>query len=427
MKKTGTFYRPEHARISSKTTVQLCGDILMMNDPRLMKHGERVAWIAHTMQQMLPQAQRLDEKNLLLLCLFHDVGAYKTEEINRMIEFESSRVQAHSIYGYLFLKYFTPLRPVSEAILYHHLPHSQFPKLTTDCQQYAEVIQLADRADIAICGGQTKENLYTALRGERFNVFWADIFQKTVESTRILEEIRTGDYEGLLYQRLAALDFSASETMSYLEMLIHTIDFKSEFTAVHSVNTTVISTVLAELMNLPRDEIENIYYAALVHDIGKMAIPEKILEYPGRLTPEQMIVMREHVGYTEKMIHKILPPEITRIAIRHHEKLDGSGYPYGLTAKDLSVSDRIVAVGDIASALSGRRSYKDSFPKEKTLNILTQMEQDGQLDSDVVHTAVEHYNEIFAAVSAVSDPILEHYHAMQKEYSSLMSQPAFQE
>ena len=107
------------------------------------------------------------------------------------------------------------------------------------------------------------------------------------------------------------------------------------------------------------------------------------------------------------------------IALRHHEKLDGSGYPRGLNAESLDMPQRIVAVADIISALTGTRSYKDAFSKEKTVSILEDMAEKGLVDSVIVSMFVENYDTIMGAVRQRSQPILDKYHEMQRQYQVL--------
>ena len=117
-------------------------------DARLVDHGERVAYIA----DRIAAAARLDidRDKLLILCLLHDVGAYKTEEIDEMVKFETNNVLNHAAYGYVFLKNVTALGSYAEAILYHHTPYEELSQVAEPQRTAAELIFLADRADIIV-------------------------------------------------------------------------------------------------------------------------------------------------------------------------------------------------------------------------------------------------------------------------------------
>ncbi|MDD3412277.1 MAG: phosphohydrolase, partial [Eubacteriales bacterium] len=107
-------------------------------------------------------------------------------------------------------------------------------------------------------------------------------------------------------------------------------------------------------------------------------------------------------------------------AVRHHEKLDGSGYPMGLKAAALTQPQRIVAVADIVSALSSRRSYKDPFPREKTLTILSQMSQ-SQLDPEICRYVIERYDAIMEATQESRLRVIRQYQGIMQEYQELSS------
>ena len=176
-------------------------------------------------------------------------------------------------------------------------------------------------------------------------------------------------------------------------MLVSLIDFRSYFTVTHTITTCTISLELARLLSLSSEQTKKIYYGAMMHDLGKIGIPIEILEYPGQLTQEQMIIMRSHVLKTRELLEEKIDQEILEIACRHHEKLNGSGYPHSLWENQLTQEQRIVAISDIVSALCGKRSYKTSFSKEKTCEILNLIE--GKIWKEAV-AVLEKYNTIIS-------------------------------
>ncbi|WP_302760505.1 HD-GYP domain-containing protein, partial [Christensenella hongkongensis] len=157
---------------------------------------------------------------------------------------------------------------------------------------------------------------------------------------------------------------------------------------------------------------------------GKVGVPVEILEFPGKLSAQAMRVMRTHVDITGAILADSFDPVITQIALRHHEKLDGSGYQRGLMARDLTIPERIVAVSDIVSALYGTRSYKESFPKEKTLHIIQKQSGEGLIDKTVVAVISDNFDSIMETVKERCKPVWELYHKMQDEYRRLMEQYA---
>lgn len=174
--------------------------------------------------------------------------------------------------------------------------------------------------------------------------------------------------------------------------------------------------MLGEHSGLGKDDCRKLYYAGLLHDIGKIKVPVAILEKPGALTREEMLEMQRHATYTRRIIEGHVDGEIVEIAARHHEKLNGLGYPDGLTGAELTLPQRIMAVADITSALFSRRSYREKMPKADVLDILGKMALNDQLDAAVVGIMTERYDEITAASAAKSSDIVRSYEALKKEY-----------
>ena len=175
-------------------------------------------------------------------------------------------------------------------------------------------------------------------------------------------------------------------------MLVYVMDFKSTQTVRHTINTASYAATIGELMGCSQKQIDKLYTAALLHDLGKMAIPESILESPTNLSNVEFILMKTHVGYTIKLLQNSVPEDIFKIAAHHHEKLDGTGYPFGLTAEQLSMEERILTVADIVSALIDNRTYKAEYSKEKVIEICQEMVQDGQLDSSIVKVVENNFD-----------------------------------
>ena len=163
------------------------------------------------------------------------------------------------------------------------------------------------------------------------------------------------------------------------------IDYKSPFTSTHSIGVACIAKKLAGYMGLGEETSQKIYLAGALHDIGKVAIGNDILEKPDKLTDEEYSVMKHHAAYTYYILSDINGfDEIRDWAAFHHERLDGTGYPFGKTAEELNIEERIMACADIYQALTESRPYKSGMPHNKACSILYDMANKGWIDSDVV-------------------------------------------
>ncbi len=162
--------------------------------------------------------------------------------------------------------------------------------------------------------------------------------------------------------------------VSFVETLSITLDARDYITSGHSRRVTLYSVQVARLMRLPKKEIELIRYAALLHDIGKLGIPEIVLFKNKKLTEEEYNIIKRHAVLSKSILSKIRfqrhLKEIPQIAAAHHEKIDGSGYPQGLRGDEIPRGGKILALCDVFDALTSRRQYKDRMDIVEVMDIL---------------------------------------------------------
>lgn len=171
------------------------------------------------------------------------------------------------------------------------------------------------------------------------------------------------------------------------------VDYKSPFTSRHSIGVAEKAAQFAKYIGYDVSDIEKMYLAGALHDIGKMAVGNEILEKPDKLTDEEFDKMKNHVGYTYLILSQVDGFEDIRDwAALHHEKLNGKGYPFGKTADELNEQERIMACVDIYQALTEERPYKKGMSHEKTCDILDDMAQKGFIDSTISNKIREFFN-----------------------------------
>lgn len=410
--------------ISQKSIVEVLKKALGYLDNRLVSHGERVAYIILKMLQHENKYSENEVRDLVFLALIHDIGAYKTEEIDNMFLFEEVRPNDHAVYGYLFIKHFTPLSELSECILFHHIDDDKFDMFDHKLVKLGQKYHFADRVDIVHTYiDENDPSLYLARYYNRFDNKDIKTFSEVNGKTKLLTKLKDGSYRQELNEFFKKNNYRYKQLVDFLIMLAYLIDFKSEFTVTHNINVVTIAEELAKHLRLSMNQVEKIKLAAWLHDVGKIAIPHSILEKKGGLTFEEMETMKQHIRYTEKIISGLVDDEIVNIAIRHHEKLDGSGYYYGLTKKDLTLSDQILAVADIVGALSGKRSYKEAYGKDKIIDILTTMAKTNKINDVVVNEFITNYDEIMTNTKNVASLITQEYFNIKEEfvyYSNLL-------
>lgn len=190
------------------------------------------------------------------------------------------------------------------------------------------------------------------------------------ESRREALQREIDDRSGELHRALSELEIAQSETVRRLSMAV---EFRDEDTGAHIERIGRFSTLLAERIGLERELCERLSYAAPLHDVGKVAIPDAILLKPGPLTAEERAIVETHAEEGHRLLRgsssSILDMAAT-IALSHHEKWDGSGYPRGLTGEAIPIEGRIVAVADVFDALTSDRVYRTAYTVEQAVQMM---------------------------------------------------------
>jgi hypothetical protein len=173
-----------------------------------------------------------------------------------------------------------------------------------------------------------------------------------------------------LRRALSELEIAQAETVRRLSMAV---EFRDEDTGAHIERIGRFSTLLAETVGMSAEFCRRISHAAPLHDVGKVAIPDAILLKPGSLTPEERTIVETHAEEGHRLLRgsssSILDMGAT-IALSHHERWDGGGYPRGLERDNIPIEGRIVAIADVFDALTSHRVYRDAFPVEKAVEMM---------------------------------------------------------
>lgn len=181
-----------------------------------------------------------------------------------------------------------------------------------------------------------------------------------------------------LYEKLLKSYFST------VRALAEAIETKDPYTRGHSERVSKYAVVIAKAMNFSKSEIEGIRVAGILHDVGKIGLQEGILLKFAFLTDAEFGVIKEHPVVSARIIEKAeFPWEVKSLALHHHERYDGGGYPNGLKGEDIPFGARILAVADTYDALLADRPYRRGFPKEKALGIIKEV-AGTQLDPEIV-------------------------------------------
>ena len=254
------------------------------------------------------------------------------------------------------------------------------------CQRIRSDPQIAEIPIIILTALDDRESLLNALKAGADD-FISKPFDRYELRARLLGITRLNRYQKLLQERAKLREANAQLLNAYeatIEGLSHALDLRDRETEGHSRRVTEVTIKLAQALSVDEEEITHIRRGALLHDIGKIGIPDSILHKPDKLTEEEWVIMRRHPQFAYEMLSHIeyLRPALA-IPYNHHEKWDGTGYPRGLKGEEIAMSARLFAIADVWDALTSNRPYRSAWTKEQALTYIR--EQSGQhFDPSVV-------------------------------------------
>ncbi len=399
--------------------------ILNSNNSMLYRHTDKVAYIYMKLLEAYNYSQE-EIITLVTIAILHDIGAYKilsgNEKLVNLYRFDVENPHEHSVYGYLFIRNFGPLQlqKYANVVLYHHFKYKDFDKLDKEYMKESQLLHLADRMSILI---DKEENIdfdkLEELKGTFFDPEYVDLFIELEKKEHIADNILTGKYYEKVYELLGRAIINNKYLDDILNMIVCIIDLKSKYTMYHNITVTSIAREIAILSGMDFETVKEIQKAARIHDIGKVLIPVSILEKDGKLTKEEYIIMKEHITKGRKILEGICDKSKIKLATTHHEKLDGSGYPDGLTSDYITREERVLIIADIVSALMGKRSYKDEFDKETIISILQEEVENNKIDKETVDIFVNNYDTITERVKKDCKIAIEKYNIHRMEYEAI--------
>lgn len=376
-----------------------------------VNHGKRVAYIALEISKVL-NYKHIDLIQLFHASLLHDCGVSSSKIHTKLVlEFDWIKAKEHCLSGYNLLNQLDIFKELAPLVLFHHTHWADLKKLdySQGLLEMSNLIFLADRIDITIGNycEQNKEHhklLSKEFVENKIKTYSDDFFKKEfVDAFFEVSEKESFWFtleDHILRKNLVSFmkeQHCEEEPKLDLEHFKQTaklfsyfVDAKSNFTSDHSMGVANLSRFICEKMGFDKNLTSKVEIAALLHDLGKLKIPDQILEKTGSLTKEEFNIIKYHPFETNKILSNINGIEdITLWASQHHEKLNGRGYPYHYSSSDIPMPSRIIAVADIFQALAQKRPYRDQLKCDKIMEILKAKATLNEIDKDVVKF-VEH-------------------------------------
>jgi len=376
-------------------------DTIDLVSPELSNHHRKAAYISYNIakEMALPDGEI---KDIVLAALLHDIGASTDEDRLRIkfASFDDGPFDQHAIMGFKLLQNFNPLINAATIIKYHH---AHFEEVPSEIPMGSHIVHLADKLSFLLDERKEileqipkimqgidinramfqPETLAALHRLAKFEYFWIEACSQPINY--VLPE----------RMRLAKEMMDLDALRSFAKVVAHIIDFRSRFTSTHSSGVAAVALELTMISGFSARECKLMEIAGFLHDLGKLAISNDILEKNGALTHEEFNEMRKHTYYTYVVLNRIKGLEhISTWAAYHHEKLNGNGYPFHVKGEDFSKLARIMAVADIVTAITEDRPYRLGMNSEKAINVLSSMVKNGAIDQGTVEVVKENFPRI---------------------------------
>ncbi len=392
--------------VETKNLWSIAIDFMKNIDDKLMEFNLKFAYITY----MLCKLSKVDyktKKHLVFISCFNNVGKH----------YEGENASNPTVETYLFLKYFSPIKNDADLLLPEILG-SKNPKNIIGYNK----LKIAKKFTQYLISTNDSDEALRMIMQEDKKYGYLDIvaLNRLVKKTDLFYELNSMHYKTVVYKFISKMMFSRKEKTYFFSMLSSLFEMYSSQTLYHSKVTAIISYKIARCMKIDKKQCSKIYVAGLSHDLGKVCIPLRILEKPDKLTDREYSTMKKHVEYTKMILENKMDYDIIEIAYRHHERLDGSGYPNKVPGKCLTLDQKILQVADVISALIAKRSYKEAWSIDKTIAILEDNVKNDKLDIDVVECFKQNRNKILKASIQLMNQAEKIYNKMNEEREELL-------
>lgn len=408
-----------HVIVNLNNLLLSLSEVIDLANPQIEQHQYRTAYIANEMAKNANLEQEVVE-NIFTAALLHDIGAITVEEKIDLHNFVDIDENIHAIRGYILLQEIPWLRKIAEIVRNHHRKWVEWEEdIENPAVLAAQIILLADYVERLIVkdkyilhqSGDITETIEklagTILHKDVVNNFvdlskreelWLDLISPRLYSLLL--------HNGPFKDMQVGLDDILLISNLYRDL----IDFKSRFTATHTTGVSECAVRLSELFGLAEVDARSMMIAGNLHDIGKLTIPNSILEKPGKLTPYEFKIIKCHPYYTYNTLDSIGGLQrIAEWAAYHHEKLDGSGYPFHCSRNEIGTGSRILAVADIFTAISEDRPYRMGMDRNQIYEIFKMQTDEGFLDKRIVELLFDNFDSISSQVKRRQSKALEFY------------------
>jgi HD-GYP domain-containing protein (c-di-GMP phosphodiesterase class II) len=384
-------------------------------------HGKRVAYIASEIGLCLGWNEKWLDR-VYLASVLHDCGVSRTQVHKRLIQFEWEKEVGHCEAGARMLGSCPALAHLAPLVLYHHTHWADLAEtgLSHEDRLLANCIHLADRVDVLtlkslidepdiLLGRNATRELISSKRDDWFYKQFVDAFLTVSRPAAFWLAMEGGRASGYAPKWLShghKRNLSFEDFRSLVGVFAQIVDAKSPFTKEHSEGVARLARYLGEQIGLTERSCELLELAGLLHDLGKLRVPDSVLDKNGPLTPVEFAQVQRHSFDGYEILKNVKGLEDVALwASQHHERLDGTGYPYCAGPNDLSIEARIIAIADIFQALAADRPYRKAMPLTEIVEFLRSQAASGKIDASVVECVCARPEECLSQAVRTDQPL----------------------
>jgi putative nucleotidyltransferase with HDIG domain len=360
-------------------------------------HGKRVGYMASICAKHMGYSDQ-EVSDIIEMGLLHDCGVSNTGVHEKLVsEFHWESSQEHCRRGDELLKRSKLLSKYADVILYHHTKKIELDsiEIPIERKKLTNLIFMVDRVD-ALNAKYISLDIHSKMRmirtemQDRVDFFYDDLLETFLEVSSKeafwygLDNSDVNEYLEEWKNEVSKSSYEYEDIKDLIKIFSYIVDYKSEFTAEHSLGVALVAKELAKDMRLNETTANKIELAGYLHDLGKLRVPDSILDKPSKLNDYELSVMNRHSFDTYYILRKISGLEdVAKWAGLHHEKLDGHGYPFGVDSGEIPIEAKVITVADIFQALVQKRPYRDTLDIDTILKIFDDMIDKGEIDKDI--------------------------------------------
>jgi putative nucleotidyltransferase with HDIG domain len=380
------FEETKKMKINERSLIEGLSYALDVAEKNYFSHAKHVAFTSFMIAEQLdlPKEQ---QKDTYYAALLHDIGASN-----------ACSKKDHCIVGRDIINNLPVKNFISKYVFYHH-EHvngtGPFQLKGEEIPLPSQIICLADLFDTSFRGLESLDSAAFNKMKDWINEIQAlfdpeilSAFQKLIEKEYFLLDYFNHEFNNILSRRIEIQEnfLELEGIKGFAHAFSEIIDQRSPFTYRHSVGIGDLVSKITKKLGYDCEVQNKMYIAALLHDIGKLAISNDILDKEGKLNVQERFEINKHTYYTRWILEQIDGfEEITEYASNHHEKLNGKGYPLHLYGDQIGELDRVMAICDIYQALTEERPYRKQMPIEKVWAIIDEMVDQNDLDGALVN------------------------------------------